>query len=182
MMQQRGSYDDVNGFGSDATDRLGARRIALTFLLLAGVAAAAAVGYASGRGAAKIQAPYAAWLPLAARPPAEAGSRSELKNYGFELVQGEMKQGIAVLDVRLIDRRTGQAVPDAVVFARRLDMAPDGMPSMKAPLESEPPPEPGVYRFRTELAMEGGWQLSLAGKVQGETGTVQSKLVFKATP
>jgi hypothetical protein len=42
------------------------------------------------------------------------------------------------------------------------------------------PAEPGVYRFKTNLSMEGRWQLSLGAKVQGETGTVQSKLVLKA--
>jgi hypothetical protein len=30
--------------------------------------------------------------------------------------------------------------------------------------------------------MEGGWQLSLGAKVQDETGTVENKLVLKATP
>jgi len=30
--------------------------------------------------------------------------------------------------------------------------------------------------------MEGGWQLSLGAKVQGETGTVENKLFIKATP
>jgi hypothetical protein len=30
--------------------------------------------------------------------------------------------------------------------------------------------------------MPGGWRLSLGAKVQGETGTVESKLEFKATP
>jgi hypothetical protein len=30
--------------------------------------------------------------------------------------------------------------------------------------------------------MAGGWQLSLGAKVQGETGTVESKLDLKATP
>jgi hypothetical protein len=30
--------------------------------------------------------------------------------------------------------------------------------------------------------MEGGWRLSLGAKVQGETETIESKLVLKATP
>ena len=28
--------------------------------------------------------------------------------------------------------------------------------------------------------MEGNWRLSLAAKVQGEVGTVQARLIFKA--
>nr|WP_246498418.1 FixH family protein [Microvirga soli] len=107
-------------------------------------------------------------------------STAELKEHAFELVQGEVKQGAAMVDVRLVDGRSGQLVPDAVIFARRIDMAPDGMPTMTAPIEPMPAPEPGIYRFRTDLMMEGNWQLSLAAKVQGETGTVQNRLVLKA--
>ena len=109
-------------------------------------------------------------------------STAELKDHAFELVQGEVKQGEAVVNVRLVDRRSGKSVPDAVVFARRIDMAPDGMPTMTAPIEPMPSREPGIYRFKTNLAMEGGWQLSLAAKVQGEIGTVQNRLVLKALP
>jgi hypothetical protein len=61
-------------------------------------------------------------------------------------------------------------------------MAPDAMAEMVSPLEQLPATEPGVYRFKTNLSMEGRWQLSLGAKVQGETGTVESKLVIKATP
>ncbi|OYW57916.1 MAG: heavy metal RND transporter, partial [Bosea sp. 12-68-7] len=38
------------------------------------------------------------------------------------------------------------------------------------------------YSFRTNLTMEGGWRLSLGAKVQGEDGTVESRLILKATP
>ena len=73
-------------------------------------------------------------------------------------------------------------MPDAVIAAKRIDMAPDGMPTMAAPLEQMPSTEPGVYRFKTALPMQGNWQLSLAAKVQGETGTVESKLVLRVVP
>jgi hypothetical protein len=59
-------------------------------------------------------------------------------------------------------------------------MAPDGMPTMTSPIEQAPSTEPGVYRFKTDLTMEGGWQLSLAAKIQGEEGTVAGKLVLRA--
>ena len=108
---------------------------------------------------------------------------ADVKDYEFQLVQSELKKGDgAVVAVRLVDKRTGQAVPDAVIFAKRIDMAPDGMATMDAPLEALPATEPGVYRFKTNLTMEGRWQLSLGAKVQGETGSVESKLVLKALP
>lgn len=110
-------------------------------------------------------------------------ARADAKDYEFQLVEGEMKKGDgAIVAVRLVNKKTGKVVPDAVIFARRIDMAPDAMPTMTAPLEPQTSSEPGIYRFKTNLMMEGRWQLSLGAKVQGETGTVESKLVLKALP
>ena len=111
-----------------------------------------------------------------------ASAFADASDYEFQLVQKEMKKGDAVVAVRLVNKKTGKPVPDAVITAKRLDMAPDAMPTMTTPLEPLPSAEPGVYRFKTNLTMQGGWQLSLAAKVQGETGTVESKLVLKALP
>jgi hypothetical protein len=108
---------------------------------------------------------------------------ADVKDYEFRLVQNQVKKGDgAIVAVRLLNKKTGKAVPDAVIFAKRIDMAPDGMPTMDSPLEQLPSTEPGVYRFKTNLSMAGGWQLSLGAKVQGEEGTVENKLVLKALP
>jgi hypothetical protein len=108
---------------------------------------------------------------------------ADVKNYEFRLVQSEVKKGDgAIITVRLVDKRSGKTIPDAVIFAKRLDMAPEAMQEMTAPLEQLPSSEVGVYRFKTDLTMEGRWRLSLGAKVQGEEGTVASQLVFKAVP
>jgi hypothetical protein len=107
---------------------------------------------------------------------------SDIKDYEFQLVQNEAKKGEAVIVVRLLNKKTGKPVPDAVIAAKRVDMAPDGMADMTPRIEQLPATEPGIYRFKTNLSMEGRWQLSLGAKVQGETGTVESKLVIRATP
>jgi hypothetical protein len=119
-------------------------------------------------------------LPLAAiAVPALA----DIKDYEFRLVQGELKQGNGVIvAVQLIDKRSGKPVPDAVIFAQRIDMAPDGMETMTSPLEAMPSTEPGTYRFKTNLTMAGGWRLSLGAKIQGETGSLENKLILKALP
>ena len=109
-------------------------------------------------------------------------ARANIKDYEFQLVNATPKTGEAVLAVQLINKKTGKYVSDAVIVATRIDMAPDGMETMTARIEPMPSSEPGVYLFKTSLAMAGGWRLSLAAKVQGETGTVESKLILKASP
>jgi YtkA-like len=105
-----------------------------------------------------------------------------VQDYEFQLVQNEAKKGDAIVAVRLVNKRTGKAVPDAVIAAKRIDMAPDGMADMAGRIEQLPSDESGVYRFKANLSMQGSWQLSLAAKVQGENGTVESKLVLKVLP
>src|SRR5258707_9496089 len=109
-------------------------------------------------------------------------ARADIKDYEFQLVDQTVKKGDAIISVRLIHKPDGKPVSGAVIFATRLDMAPDDMEMMKTKIEPMPSTEPGVYKFKAVLTMEGGWQLSLGAKVQGETGSVENKLVLKATP
>jgi len=103
-------------------------------------------------------------------------------DYVFEPVKAEIKKGDDVtVAVRLVHKPTGKPVTDAVVVTTRIDMAPDGMASMAAPLTPMPGNEPGVYAFKTELSMAGRWLLSIAAKVQGEPETVIGKIIFRAT-
>lgn len=106
---------------------------------------------------------------------------ADIKDYEFQLIDKEVKQGEAVISVKLVHKPSGRSIPDAVIFATRIDMGPDGMAMMDALLEPVPSTEPGVYSFKTELSMAGRWELSLGAKIQGETGTVENKLVVKAT-
>ena len=118
-------------------------------------------------------------LAWTANTPAKAA----IDDYEFQLVQKEVKKADSTeMAVRLVDRRSGKAVPNAIIFAQRLDMAPAGMESMTSTITALPSTEPGVYRFKVNLPMAGGWRLSLGVKVQGETGTLETKLPFKATP
>ncbi len=120
-----------------------------------------------------------ALLSIALSAPLYAG----VQDYEFQLVQGEVKKGDgAIIAVRLVNKGSGKTVPDAVISAKRIDMAPDGMADMAGRIEQLPSTEPGVYRFKASLSMQGSWQLSLAAKVQGEIGTVESKLVLKVVP
>ena|SRR5437879_3741190 len=106
---------------------------------------------------------------------------ADVKNYEFRLVEPTVKAGPdRTIAVKLVDKTTGKPVPDAVIFATRLDMAPDAMQEMATKVTAMPVIEPGVYRFKATFGMAGRWQLSLGAKVQGETGTVENKLVIQA--
>jgi len=108
-------------------------------------------------------------------------ARADIKDYKFELIDQSVQAGPdKVITVRLMNTRTGKPVPDAVIFAARLDMAPDGMQEMVTKVTPMPGTEPGTYRFKANLSMAGRWQLSLGAKVQGETGTVENKIVVTA--
>ena len=108
-------------------------------------------------------------------------ARADIKDYEFQLVDQTVQAGRdKVITVRLMNIKTGKPVQDAVIFAIRLDMAPDGMQEMATKIALVPGGDPGTYRFKATFGMAGRWQLSLGAKVQGETGTVESKLVITA--
>jgi len=102
-------------------------------------------------------------------------------DYAFEPVRAEVKKGDHVtLTVRLVHKPTGKPVPDAVIVSPRIDMSPEGMETMTAPVAPAKGTEPGTYSFTTDLAMAGRWVLTVSAKVQGEQETVTGKVTFKA--
>lgn len=118
-------------------------------------------------------------LTLAAAFGAEAAP----EDYAVALTSSELHPGDGVdIAVSLTDLRTNTPVPGAVIFTTRLDMAPDGMEAMTAPIEVMPEGEPGIYHFKADLVMGGNWRLRIAAKVQGETETVQGQLILDVQP
>jgi hypothetical protein len=111
---------------------------------------------------------------------APGAALADIKEYEFRLVEPTVKKGERVIAVQLLNKTTGKPVPDAVIFAVRLDMEPDGMEDMDTRIAAMPGGEPGVYSFKANFSMTGRWRLSLGAKVQGETGTVDNKLLITA--
>lgn len=102
-------------------------------------------------------------------------------DYEFQPLKVEVKNGGgSELAVRLVHKATGKPVPGAVLFRTRLDMAPDNMADMTAKHGAMPASEPGIYRFKADLTMAGGWAFRIMAKVPGESETVQGVVVFKA--
>jgi hypothetical protein len=122
-----------------------------------------------------------ALIAVAASITASTAVFADIKDYRFELIDQTVHAGPdKIITVRLINSKTGKPVPDAVIFATRLDMAPDGMQEMATKIVQIPGSESGAYKFKATFGMAGRWQLSLGAKVQGETGTVENKLVITA--
>jgi YtkA-like len=116
-------------------------------------------------------------LTLFVVDPVFAGSN----DYTFEPVKVDVKNGQgSELAVRIIHKPTGKPVEGVVLFRTRLDMSPDSMGEMTAKHVAQPSTEPGVYKFRADLTMAGGWAFKLMAKVPGENETVQGTVVFKA--
>lgn len=102
-------------------------------------------------------------------------------DYEFQPLEIDVKNGNgSELAVRLIHKPTAKPVTGAVIFRTRLDMSPDSMGEMTAKHAAIATSEPGVYRFKADLTMAGGWALKLQAKVPGESETIEATVVFKA--
>lgn len=103
------------------------------------------------------------------------------KDYEFQPVAQQVKNGTgSELAIRLINKLTGKPVEGAVLFRTRLDMSPDSMGEMQAKHTALPGSEPGVYRFKADFTMAGGWAFKVQAKVPGEAETVEGTVVFTA--
>ena len=109
-----------------------------------------------------------------------AGADAAAGDYRFELAGNpQAAAGKSIVAVRLTHTPDNKPVAGAVIIQTRADMGPDGMKEMTAPVKALPPKEPGVYLFEVEPGMSGGWMLTLAAKVQGETETVRGSVTVK---
>jgi hypothetical protein len=116
-------------------------------------------------------------LALSSPYPALAAA----SDYTFEPVTAEVRNGPgSEIAVKLIHKPSGKPVEDAIIVRTRLDMSPDSMEGMTTKVEPLTESEPGVYKFRADFTMAGGWALKLQAKVQGEPETLQGTVVFKA--
>jgi hypothetical protein len=102
-------------------------------------------------------------------------------DYAFEPFAVDVKNGAgSEFAVRLVHKPTGKPVGRAVLFRTRLDMSPDSMGEMTAKHAATPTSTPGVYAFKADFTMAGGWAFKLQAKVPGEADTVEGTVVFQA--
>lgn len=103
------------------------------------------------------------------------------RDYEFQPVAVEVKNGKDIEPaVRLVHNATGRPVEGAVIFRARLDVSPDNMAAMTAKHAAMPAAEPGIYRFKADLAVPGGRAFKLQAKLPGENETIEGTVVFAA--
>lgn len=109
----------------------------------------------------------AALAALFLTPPLTSWAAPE--DYRFELAGQPEKTGTGTLvKVHLVTVAGGKPVPGVEIVQTRLDMGPDGMAAMTAPVKPLQSSEPDVYLFEAQPTAAGNWALSLSAKIPGE--------------
>lgn len=107
---------------------------------------------------------------------------AQAPSYRFEPVSSEISVGKAVrIAVRLVGG-DGQPVStaSATLTSTRLDMGPDGMAMMAAPLKSIDTDEPGVFMFETDIVMAGRWALTVKATLHDAGEAVRGEVIYTA--
>ncbi|MGE0605060.1 MAG: efflux RND transporter periplasmic adaptor subunit [Xanthobacteraceae bacterium] len=99
----------------------------------------------------------------------------------FEAVKPEVLVGRNIrIELKLAGIEPVPASRDVTVEKARLDMGPDGMEAMAAPLKPVPGASPGVLVYQADLAMAGRWAFSITARIKGREEPVASKVIFTA--
>ncbi|WP_428521248.1 efflux RND transporter periplasmic adaptor subunit [Pseudorhodoplanes sp.] len=97
----------------------------------------------------------------------------------FEAVKSEVSVGKDIrIELKLAGVEPAPASRDVTVEKARLDMGPDGMEAMAAPLKPVPGASPGVLVYQADLAMAGRWALSITARIKGRKEPVTSTVIF----
>jgi hypothetical protein len=86
-----------------------------------------------------------------------------------------------LVKLRLVTVADGKPVPGVEIVQTRLDMGPDGMAAMTAPVKPLPSGEPDVSLFEAQPTMAGNWGLTLSAKVQGEPEPITGAVTITVT-
>lgn len=83
-------------------------------------------------------------------------------------------------NVRIEVELPGAPAGAIAVTTARLDMGPDGMEAMTAPLRAAQSSRPGTLAFETDILMAGRWSLSLTANVEGRSQPISGRIVLTA--
>ncbi|MGE0715721.1 MAG: efflux RND transporter periplasmic adaptor subunit [Alphaproteobacteria bacterium] len=111
-----------------------------------------------------------------------AAVRAGSAPHRFEPVSAEIPVGERVrVAARLVGPDEAAMRSGAVeVTSARLDMGPDGMAAMAAPLTPANAEDPGVLAFDADIVMAGRWALTVEARVRGDDKPVRGTVIFTA--
>lgn len=75
----------------------------------------------------------------------------------------------------------GSPVHGVEISDIRLDMSPDGMAAMSAPVSPERVTDPDTFAYRADITMSGRWALHVRANVPGEISPITGEIIFNAT-
>lgn len=100
--------------------------------------------------------------------------------YRWEAVTAEVAAAPGQqFSIRLIGS-DGGVVAGAEIIEARLDMAPEGMATMDAPLTPESGGEAGIFNYRADFTMAGRWALHLKAKVPDQAEPTAGDVILTA--
>ena len=113
-----------------------------------------------------------ALVALSAFKPAEMSWKADRTNVPVNIT--------TQIRLQLFDGAGNPVARPVTVLSSRIDMGPDGMQSMTAPLRVVPSQQPGVAVFETNLYAPGRWSLSLSAKIAGAAKLVTGSITITA--
>lgn len=106
--------------------------------------------------------------------------------YRFALAGPAVPAGVKrhAVSVRIVHAADNKPVVDATITSAQLDMGPENMASMTAPVREIPDTRPGVYTFSFDdnmvWAERAKWALTITAKVKGQSKPVIGSVIFQA--
>ena len=82
------------------------------------------------------------------------------------------------LELRLVGAPVGLAIGDIAVTSTRLDMGPDGMPTMVSELRPVASAAPDIVAFEADLTMAGRYALTISAAVKGLDNPVSGVVII----
>ncbi|MDE2162257.1 MAG: FixH family protein [Alphaproteobacteria bacterium] len=128
----------------------------------------------------------AAAVLLASITSAGAAAKPTSQPYRFELVGSPTPTGVKqhAVSVRIVRTSDNKAVAGATITSMRLDMGPENMPTMTAPVTTQPTPTHGIYSFSFDngvvWAERAKWALTITATVKGEPKPITGSVIFQA--
>ncbi|MDE2183989.1 MAG: hypothetical protein KGJ78_13300 [Alphaproteobacteria bacterium] len=125
-------------------------------------------------------------LLLAAISPALTAGAAPVPGYRLELVGPAHPAGPKqhAVSTRIIRASDNKPVIGAAITSVRLDMGPENMAAMTAPVRQAPAVAPGIYSFLFDDSMvwteRAKWALTITATVKGEPKPVTTSVVFQA--